>query len=183
MPQATKRASPLASNSSTEPERFTIGRLGRPHGLDGFIGLYVEEEDVEAVKPGAIVLLGGQEHVVRALRRVDRGYQIAFEDATDRSSVEELRGMDVLVESRRELGEGEFWPGDLIGLIVYDQEGSRLGVVADVLFGPGQDRLSVEMVGGSTFEIPFVHDLVPVVDVARRRIEVVSIPGLTEQSG
>lgn len=138
---------------------------------------------MEAVKPGAIVLLGGQEHVVRALRRVDRGYQIAFEDATDRSSVEELRGMDVLVESRRELGEGEFWPGDLIGLIVHDQEGSRLGIVTDVLFGPGQERLLVEMVGGSTFEIPFVDDLVPVVDLKRGRIEIVPIPGLTEQSG
>ena len=45
-PQETKRASTLASSSSTDPGRFVIGRLGRPHGLDGFLGIYVDEEDI-----------------------------------------------------------------------------------------------------------------------------------------
>jgi 16S rRNA processing protein RimM len=177
---ATKRESALASSSSTEPERFIVGRLGRPHGLDGFLGLYIEEEDVEMVQPGSTVYVDHRPLLVRALRRVDRGYQVAFDGIADRPSADEIRGKDVTVESRRDLEEGEFWPGDLIGLAVYSQAGSRLGTVADVLFGAGQERLLVEMVGGSTFEVPFVHDLVPVVDLAQRRVEIVTIPGLTE---
>jgi 16S rRNA processing protein RimM len=119
---------------------------------------------------------------VRALRRVDRGYQVAFEGIDDRSAAEVIRGLDVWVEGRRDLEEGEYWPGDLIGLAVHDQAGNRLGTVVDVHFGIGQERLVVEMVGGSTFEVPFVEGLVPVVDTARRRIEIVAIPGLTEPS-
>lgn len=179
----TKRASTLASNSSTEPDRFVIGRLGRPHGLDGFLGLYIEEEDVESLEPGSTVFLNDRPLQVRAVRRVDRGYQVAFEGIDDRFLAEEIRGSDVSVEQRRELTEGEFWPGELVGLLVFDEEGNRLGTVKDVLFGPGQERLLIESEGGSTFEVPFVDDLVPVVDVARRRVEIVSIPGLTEPSG
>lgn len=160
-----------------------VGRLGRPHGLDGFLGLYIDEDDAASVEPGSTVFLGDQPHLVRALRRADRGYQVAFEDVFDRPTAELLRGLDVSVESRRELGDGEYWPGDLVGLNVYDQEGASLGTVADVLFGAAQERLLVEAGDGSRFEVPFVHDLVPVVDLAGGRIEIVSIPGLTEPSG
>lgn len=183
MRPATKRESTLASNSSTEPERFLIGRLGRPHGLDGFLGLYIEEEDVDSIHPGSTVFLSDRPHVVRAVRRVDRGYQVAFEGVDDRAAAEELRGSDFIVGKRRQLTEGEFWPADLIGLPVFDQDGQELGVVKDVLFGPGQDRLLIEGGGDASFELPFVDELVPVVDLAQGRIEVVVIPGLIEPSG
>jgi 16S rRNA processing protein RimM len=175
-----KKASTLASNSSTDPQRFVVGRLGRPHGLDGFLGLYIEEEDAAMIQPGTTLFVNDRPLVVRALRRVDRGFQVAFEGFEDRVSAEEIRGGNVLIEERRELGEGEYWPGDLIDLQVYDQEGSRLGKVIDVLFGPGQDRLLVETETGATFEVPFVGDLVPSVDIAAGRIDILSIPGLTE---
>jgi 16S rRNA processing protein RimM len=160
-----------------------VGRLGRTHGLDGFLGLFVDEEDAVNIQPGATVFVKDRPYVVRAVRRVDRGYQVAFEGVSDRSAAEEIRGSDVLMEERRQLTEGEYWPGDLIGLAVFDETGHRVGVVKDVLFGPGQDRLLVEGELGSLFDVPFVHDLVPVVDLDEARVEIVSIPGLIEPSG
>lgn len=157
--------------------------MGRPHGLEGFLGLYIEEEDVQSLEPGSTVFLDDRPLLVRAIRRVDRGYQVAFEGIDDRFMAEEIRGLDVSVDSRRDLTEDEFWPGDLIGLAVVDQDGSHVGSVKDVLFGPGQERLQVEREDGSTFEVPFVDELVPVVDLAQGRLEIVSIPGLTEPSG
>jgi len=158
-----------------------VGRLGRPHGLDGFLGFYIEEEDAAMIRPGSTVFVNERPLVVRAIRRVDRGYQVAFEGLEDRFTAEEIRGGDVLMEERRELGESEYWPGDLIDLVVFDQDGTRLGIVKDVLFGPGQDRLLIEGRTGASFEVPFVDGLVPLVDIAAGRIEIVSIPGLTEQ--
>jgi 16S rRNA processing protein RimM len=157
-----------------------IGRLGRPHGLDGFLGLYIDESDAIIVQPGVTLFVGDRPRVVRAVRRVDRGYQVAFEGIDDRFLAEEIRGSDVLAEQRRDLGEGEFWPEDLIGLSVYDQDGARLGSVREVVFGAGQDRLLIDGDTGSVFEVPFVDDLVPVVDLDAARIEIVALPGLTE---
>ncbi|HEY4606782.1 MAG TPA: PRC-barrel domain-containing protein, partial [Acidimicrobiia bacterium] len=120
-----------------------MGRLGRPHGLDGFLGLYVEEEDVDILQPGETVHIGGEPYTIRAIRRVDRGHQIAFDGVDDRFDAEAIRGMDLLVDERRELRTGEYWPGDLIGLAVFDTNGKSLGMVKDVLFGPAQDRLLI----------------------------------------
>src|SRR3970040_1482951 len=94
-PPGTKRASTLALNSSTEPQRFVVGRVGRPHGLDGFLGLYVDEEDAAAIAPGLTVCLDDDPYVVRAIRRADRGYQVAFEGIFDRYTAEDLRGANL----------------------------------------------------------------------------------------
>jgi ribosomal 30S subunit maturation factor RimM len=67
-------------------------------------------------------------------------------------------------------------------LEVFDQDGARIGTVKEVVYGSGQDRLVIDPGTGSSFDVPFVDDLVPVVDLARSRVEIVSIPGLIEPS-
>lgn len=111
---------------------------------------------------------------MRALRQGKKGPQVAFEGIADRHRAEELRGKEVLVAERRELGQGEFWPADLVGLEVRPKGGRVVGVN----HGPTQDRLVVER-GASTFEVPFVDDLVPVVDVEKGFVEIAEIEGLS----
>jgi len=126
------------------------------------------------------VHLEDRPHVVRAIRRVDRGFQVAFEGIDTREAAEEIRGSVVSVDERRPLGHDEFWPEDLMGLTVFDETGGQVGVVERVIFGPGQDRLVIITGDGVSFEVPFVDDLVPLVDIGARRIEINSIPGLIE---
>lgn len=148
--------------------------MGRPHGLDGFLGLYVDESELVHFQPGSVVSIGGHPYHVKSIRRADRGHQVAFEEVTDRSGAETIRNLDVYVETRRELDDDEFWPEDLIGLEV--RPGG--GTVADVIFGPTQDRLVIERTG-TRFEVPFVEALVPVVDIDGGYVEVVEIEGLS----
>jgi 16S rRNA processing protein RimM len=86
----------------------------------------------------------------------------------------------VAVPERRPLGDDEYWPPDLIGLAVFEPDGRGVGVVIDVVLGPGQDRLRVQQADGVIFEVPFVDALVPVVDLESGRIEIELIPGLIE---
>jgi 16S rRNA processing protein RimM len=152
--------------------------LGRPHGLDGFLGLYVEPEDLVYFELGNRVLIKDRPYTVRAVRRVDKGHhQVAFEEVLDRNTAEQIRNNDVLVEERRDLDEGEYWPDQLIGLEV--RPGG--GTVTAVIHGPAQVRISVER-DGLVFEVPFVEALVPVVDLAGGYLEIVEIDGLTEPS-
>ena len=119
-------------------------------------------------------------HVVRAVRRVDRGFQVAFEGIDTREAAEEIRGSVVFVDERRPLRDDEFWPEDLTGLAVFDEASGQVGVVEGVVSGPGQDRLVITTGDGVSFEVPFVDDLVPLVDIGARRIEINAIPGLIE---
>jgi 16S rRNA processing protein RimM len=169
-----KKGSPLGSSSSTEQARFQVARLGRPHGLKGFLGLYVDDEDLVHFQPGSTVYVGDEPYRVRAIRKADRGHHVAFDEVPDRTSAESIRNLEVTVPARRERGEDQYWPEDLIGLEVRPDGGS----VADVVFGPSQARLVVER-GDSRFEVPFVGELVPVVDIEAGYVEVVEIEGLS----
>jgi 16S rRNA processing protein RimM len=135
---------------------------------------------VVSLQPGSIVYLGDRPHTVRAVRRVDRGFQVAFEDVHDRETAEEIRGLEVLVEDRRPLGDDEFWPEDLVGLPVFDGTGRDLGFVEGVVLGAAQDRLRIARPDGHVFEVPFVDALVPVVDLEKGRVEIDSIEGLID---
>ncbi len=86
----------------------------------------------------------------------------------------------MFVERRRSLGDGEYWPEMLIGLEVRGKYDQRLGTVVGVIAGVAQDRLVIES-DGVTFEVPFVDDLVPIVDTDSGYIEIVDLPGLIEQ--
>jgi 16S rRNA processing protein RimM len=166
------------SNSSTEP-RFVVGRLGRPHGLDGHIGLYVDEDDLVHFEPGKSIFVDGQQFEVASIRRADRGHHLRLVGVDSRVAAEAIRGNDVIATERRELGDDEYWPEDLIGLEARDADGNRVGEVAGLVTGGAQDRLVVDAAGGR-FEVPFVAALVPAVDVAAGFVVITPIEGLTE---
>jgi 16S rRNA processing protein RimM len=155
-----------------------VGRLGRPHGLEGFVGLYIEAEDLVAhFEPGSVVYLNSEPYTVRATRPGKKGPQVAFEEVTDRQGAEAIRGREVFVGRRRPLGEGEFWPEDLVGLEVRPGGGQVVGISN----GPAQDRLVVER-GELLFEVPFVRQLVPTVDLENGYVEIDEIEGLSSPS-
>lgn len=92
----------------------------------------------------------------------DRGYLVGFGGVADRAAAEALRGevLTVAAAERRALDESEFWPDQLVGLEVVDDDGRRLGRITDVVPGPGQDRLVVTTPLDVNVLVPFVSDLV-----------------------
>ena len=60
----------------------------------------------------------------------------------------------------------------LIGCQAYLVDGDLFGEVIEVLNLPGQDVLSIKTEAGEVL-IPFVHQLVPVVDVKAKRMTVI----------
>jgi 16S rRNA processing protein RimM len=145
--------------------------------MDGFLGLYVEPEDLVYFEPGSVVVVADRPYTVRATRRGKKGPQVAFVEITTRDAAEPMRGSDVLARERRRLVENEFWPSDLVGLEVRPGGGSVVGVE----HGPSQDRLVIER-GQEVFEVPFVDDLVPVVDIPAGFVEIDEIDGLIRPS-
>ena len=154
-----------------------VGRLGRPVGLKGFIGLYVERENLVHFQEGATVAVGDDILTVVSMRRGKKGHEVRFSEIRDRNQADQLRGLDVTVAKRRTLEAGEFWPEDLRGLRVRPGGGE----VVEVINGPTQDRLVIQR-DDLRFEVPFVEALVPVVDLDAGYVDVVEIEGLSDQA-
>jgi 16S rRNA processing protein RimM len=60
----------------------------------------------------------------------------------------------------------------LIGCIANLEDGSKFGEVSDVLNLPGQDVLVIKTDSGEVL-VPFVHQLVPVVDIKGKIVVVI----------
>jgi 16S rRNA processing protein RimM len=144
-------------------DRVAIGRVGKPHGLDG--SFYVEgpSTDDRWWKVGARFFAGGEEAEVIGARRAQGRPVIKL----DRSVP---RGAQLEVE-RAELpptDDDEYYTFQLLGLEVVEENGRALGTVADVLPGVANDVLQV----GDGVLLPMVEDCIRSVDLEAGRIVV-----------
>ncbi|HLY93355.1 MAG TPA: ribosome maturation factor RimM [Gaiellaceae bacterium] len=154
----------------SSPELVPVGRVGRPHGLDGSFFVEGPSGREETFARGAVLHVEGEpakvvaskrgsgnRPVIRLDRRVARGALLA-----------------VPRESLPPLEEGEYYTFQLVGLAVEEEGGRLLGHVADVLDYPANDVLELD----SGASLPLVEACVRHVDLEGRRIVVA--PGFAE---
>jgi 16S rRNA processing protein RimM len=170
-----------------------IGRIVAAQGLKGEVRVYPNSDFSERfTEPGQRWLLCAGETEPRTVElqsgRYVTGkglYIVLLAGVSDRTQAELLRDCLLLVpESDRPLlREDEYHVADLIGLSVFDQATQILiGVVNDVM-AAGNDLLEVKLEHpqkSSTILIPFVKEIVPVVDLLQRRVEITPPPGLLD---
>ena len=140
-----------------------VGRVGRPHGLDGSFVVEEASEAAERFAVGARLYVDGEQAEVVASKRAGGRPVIRL----DR---EAARGAALAVE-RAELPAPEadsYYVFQLVGLDVEEEGGRGLGRVADVAPGVANDVLELE----SGLALPLVADCVREVDLQRGRIVV-----------
>lgn len=163
-----------------------VARIGKPHGLKGEVTVRVHTDaPAERFVLGAVFRtdpLARGPLTVRTHRVHNGIHLLSFEEAADRTAAEALRGTELLV-SADDTEEDEAWYAeDLVGLRVEDPQGNLLGTVAELHDRPVQDLLELRLTNGRTGYVPFVAQLVPIVDVAGGRVVVDPPPGLLDLS-
>jgi 16S rRNA processing protein RimM len=143
-------------------ELIPVGRVGRPHGVDG--AFFVEEpsgrDAVFAV--GAAVWMGGRRAQVVVSRRGGGNRPvIRLDRPAERGALLAVPRADLPA-----LGEDEYYAFELVGLAVEEEGGRFLGRVADVVVYPANDVLELD----SGMSLPLVGACVRSVDVEGGRI-------------
>lgn len=163
--------------------RLVVGRLGRAHGIRGEVTVEVRtDEPDERFAVGAVLLCAGRVGVPATVTVAGARWQngrlvLRLDGVTDRTAAEALRGTLLEADVEPVSGEDdEFHDQVLIGLEVRDGAGHVLGAIGEVLHLPGQDLLAVERSAAPELLVPFVTEIVPVVDVAGGFV-VVELPG------
>jgi 16S rRNA processing protein RimM len=143
--------------------RVRIGRVGRPHGLDGAFFVEQPSDDKRWWKTGARFLAGGDAVEVVAHRTSSGRPVIKLDRPVE-------RGVDLEVE-RSELpatGDDEYYAFELVGLPVVEETGRALGTVKVVSPGVANDVLELDT--GAL--LPMVEDCILDVDLDGGRITV-----------
>jgi 16S rRNA processing protein RimM len=143
--------------------RVAIGKVGRPHGIDGAFFVEQPSEDRRWWKTGARFLAGGTPVQVVAHRTSSGRPVIRVEPPVERGALLEVDRADLPAT-----GEDEYYAFELVGLKVVEETGRLLGTVEAVTPGVANDVLELD----SGVLLPMVEDCIRAVDVAGGRIEV-----------
>jgi 16S rRNA processing protein RimM len=144
------------------PDLIPVGRVGRPHGLDGAFVVERASDDERRYAVGARLFVDGTPAVVTLSRRagarrrairLDRDVERGQELTVDRADLPPVE-------------PGSFYVVDLIGLAVVDDAGGERGTVRDVHSGVANDNL--ELSDGVL--VPMIEDAVLSIDLEAGRV-------------
>jgi 16S rRNA processing protein RimM len=139
-----------------------VGRVARPHGLRGQVIVELWTNRPERMVPGARLRgPAGELEVLEASPRTQVGgrarWLVSFRGVEAREDAEALRGA---LLTAAPLADAEaWWVHDLIGALVVDSEGTRIGVVDAVEANPASDLLV--LADGRLIPLRFVVDRQP----------------------
>ena len=151
-------------------ELVAIGRVGRPHGLDGSFFVEGASDREGAFAVGTVLDVGGAPATIVAAKRGAHGRPVIRLDR----SVARGATLSVPRDSLPHLPDDEYYAFDLVGLRVEEEGGRLLGHVKDVLDYPANDVLELD----SGVSLPLVEACVRQVDLAGGRIVVA--PGFAD---
>jgi 16S rRNA processing protein RimM len=162
--------------------KLNVGRIGKAHGILGEATIEVRTDEAEdRFAIGAVLETENHGNLTVVSARVHNGILLlGFEGIESRNAIEALRNellyTDVDINAPG-IDEDDYHVLQLVGCKAYLVDGDEFGDVADVLNLPGQDVLVIKNYEGETL-IPFVRQLVPLVDIGAKRLTV--IPPLIE---
>ncbi len=143
--------------------RVRIGKVGRPHGVDGAFFVEQPSDDPRWWKTGARFLAAGVPVEVVAHRMSSGRPVIKVEPAVERGTLLEVDRDDLPATA-----DDEYYAFELVGLPVVEETGRSIGTVKAVEPGVANDVLELD----SGVLLPMVEDCIRRIDLDARLIEV-----------
>ena len=141
---------------------MTVGRVGRPHGVDGSFFVEGASDAPERFARGAVLLVDGKPAEIVVSKRGAGGRPvIKLERTVPRGATLAVRREDL-----PEPDEDAYYVFQLVGLRVEEEGGRALGTVTEVENGPANDTLALD----SGLLLPLVESCVLDIDLDQGRI-------------
>jgi 16S rRNA processing protein RimM len=142
-------------------ELVRVGRVGKPHGLDGSFFVEQASEDPERFAEGATLRVDGEPATVVASKRSGGRPVIKLDREVPRGAELSVPRSDLPPTE-----ENEYYAFELVGLAVEEEGGLDLGRVDEVQPGVANDILRLD----SGLALPLVDACVLEVDLDNGRI-------------
>ncbi len=144
----------------------TLAAVSGAHGVTGEVRLKLFADNLDSLKRYKSFNDGSL--TVKSLRPTKDGAIARFAEINDRNAAEKLRSTLLTVprEALPELGDGEYYYSDLLGLPCVSTDGSDLGTCIAVENFGASDVLEIQMPSqdgkpGKKFMVPMTADAVP----------------------
>lgn len=142
-------------------EMVTVGRVGRPHGLDGAFVVEHGSDDPERFAVDVTLIVDGAPARIVESKRAGGRPVIRLDREVGRGATIQVERTDLPAPQ-----EDEYYAFQLIGLEVLEEGGGALGRVNEITSNPANDVLELD----SGLALPLVDACVQKVDLEAGRI-------------
>lgn len=162
---------------------LSVAKILNFHGIQGEAKVGFSKGKEEQIKALKKVFVEEGELNISSVR-FHKGFAIIkFEEINSIDELLKYKGENLFVEKevvKKQLEEEEYLISDLVGLKAFDDKEDFIGIVKSVGTNTGTDLLVIQTEDPQKPEvlIPFVKELVPIVDLCKGEIIIKPIEGL-----
>jgi 16S rRNA processing protein RimM len=179
-----KRNTNSGSAIYSEPEFLLIGYLGRPHGINGEILMYLQTDFPERIEKGETYFVGDnhQPHILKNTRHHNKGLIIKFSEYQHRDQVDVIKNSGVFVktDSLPPLEDGKYYLHQILGLDVKTEDGAEIGKLESHIETGANFVYLIRSHDGKERFIPAIDDVILSVDLETKVMTVRLLDGLEE---
>lgn len=165
-------------------DRLRVGVITSPHGVHGEVNVFPTTDDPKRFLDLKKIYLDTKKELIECEIKSVKFFKnmviLSFNGMDDRNAIEKYKQCDLLIdrEDAMELGEDEYFICDLIGLDIIDEDGTKIGVLKDVMTSAANDVYVVEKTDGEELLIPAIRDCILDTSLEEGYIRVHLLPGL-----
>ncbi len=165
-------------------EYISIGKIINFHGIKGEAKVgYSDKSHIERLK--SVFLDNDNKKILLNIEtvRFHKNFAIVkFKEINSINEIVEFKGKNIYISKEdlnKKLKKNEFLIDDLIGLKVFDNEENYIGTVEEIQKNIAHDILCIKSnLKEDLILIPFVSEIVPIVDIKQNKIIIKPIEGL-----
>lgn len=167
-------------------ELLQVGIITQTHGLRGEVKVFPTTDDVKRFRQLKEVLLDtGKDKIALEIEGVKFFKNLAllkFKGYDNINDIERYKGKSLYVtrENAVKLKKDEYFIADLIDLEVFNEEGTLLGILTDVIETGANDVYAVRLTDGRELLLPAIRQCILEVDMEARRMKVHVMDGLMD---
>ena len=165
---------------------YQLGYVIKPHGLNGELQILLDVDSPEEYSQlESVFVQQGQQLVPFFIESIAvRGDKaiVAMEEIENIDDAKALKGSKLFLplSALPELPDDEYYYHDLVGFVLQQSEGEKIGEIQAVLDAGAQDLLQVKHITGKEVLVPLTDELIVKVDKAGKML-VMNLPeGLIE---
>ena len=162
-------------------ELISIGKIINFHGILGEAKVgYSDPKRIESAKK---VIVKNTPLNIEKLRFHKNFAIVKFKEISDINELLKFKGENIYLEKeavKKGLEDEEYLIDDLVGAKVFDNKDDFVGIIDSIAKSMGNDILSIkpEDEKYGNILIPFVKELVPIVDIKNKKVIIKPIKGL-----
>jgi len=140
-------------------ERFVVGIIGSPFGVNGFVKIHSCSGEIDHLLrlQSVTVSKDGKERVLQIEESSPSPLAMRFAGINTPEAAKVLTGAQLLAnrEQAAPLANGEYYIEDLKELTVITEGGETIGTITDIIEGGNGELAEIKLSGGEKKLIPF----------------------------